>query len=94
MRGVEVDAAKLKRLRERRVLSQREVARLYGLTQATVWRLENGRGEARPATVRKLASLLGVERTVRVALFRTYLVHPDFWCSKSPSSASKDSLAQ
>lgn len=58
---MEVDIAKLKRLRAERVFSQRELARLAGLTQVTVWRLENGFAEARPATIRKLAVALGVE---------------------------------
>ena len=58
---MEVDVAKLKRLREERVFSQRELARLAGLTHQTVWRLENGFSEARPATIRKLAGVLEVE---------------------------------
>lgn len=58
---MEVDVAKLKRLREERVLSQRELARMAGLTHATVWRLENGFEQARPLTIRKLAGVLGVE---------------------------------
>jgi HTH-type transcriptional regulator, competence development regulator len=58
---MEVDVAKLKRLREDRVLSQRELARMSGLTHATVWRLENGHKEARPQTIRKIAEALGVE---------------------------------
>lgn len=58
---MEIDAEKLKRLREERVLSQRELARASVLTQATVWRLENGYREAHPKTIRKLAGVLGVE---------------------------------
>ena len=58
---VEVDVAKLKRLREDRVLSQRELARMAGLTHVTVWRLENGFAEAHAQTIRKLAEVLGVE---------------------------------
>lgn len=58
---MEVDVAKVKRLREERVLSQRELSRMAGLTHATVWRLENGFREARPSTIRKLADVLGVE---------------------------------
>ena len=58
---VRVDTEKLKRLREDRVLSQRELARTAGVTHATVWRLENGFDMARPETVRKLAGVLGVE---------------------------------
>ncbi len=53
--------AKLKRLREEQVLSQRELARMAGLAQGTVWRLENGFKEARPLTIRKIAGALGVE---------------------------------
>ncbi len=52
---------KLKKLREERVLSQRELARMAGLTHTTVWRLENGFREARPSTIRKVAVVLGVE---------------------------------
>ncbi len=58
---VRVDTEKLKRLREDRVLSQRELARTAGVTHATVWRLENGFDMARPESVRKLAGVLGVE---------------------------------
>ena len=43
------------------VLSQRELARMAGLTQMTVWRIENGYRDARPGTTRKLAQVLGVE---------------------------------
>ncbi len=52
---------KLKQVRKERVFSQRELARLAGLTHATVWKLENGPAEAHPRTIRKLAGALGVE---------------------------------
>ncbi len=52
---------KLRSLREDRVLSQRELARMAGLAQGTVWRLENGFPEAHPLTIRKLAAALGIE---------------------------------
>jgi transcriptional regulator with XRE-family HTH domain len=58
---MEVDVTKMKELREEKVLSQRELARMAGLTQMTVWRLENGYRDARPGTIRKLARVLGVE---------------------------------
>ncbi len=58
---MEVDVEKLKRLREERVLSQRELARMAGLTHATVWRLENGFREAHAKTIRQLAEALGVQ---------------------------------
>ena len=51
---------KFKRLREERVLSQRELARMADLTHTTVWRIEHGR-RARPGTIRKVAGVLGVE---------------------------------
>jgi transcriptional regulator with XRE-family HTH domain len=58
---MEVDAAQLKRLREDLVLSQRELARMAGLTHMTVWRLENGFENAHPQTIRMIARVLGVE---------------------------------
>ena len=58
---MEVDGVKLQRLREERVLSQRELARLAGLTHQTVWRYENGWTNAHPRTIRKVAEALGVE---------------------------------
>jgi transcriptional regulator with XRE-family HTH domain len=58
---MEVDVTKMKTLREEKVLSQRELASIAGLTQMTVWRIENGYRDARPGTIRKLAVALGVE---------------------------------
>ena len=58
---MEVDAVNLKRLREERVLSQRELARLAGLSHQTVWRYENGSTNAHPRTIRKIAAVLRVE---------------------------------
>jgi transcriptional regulator with XRE-family HTH domain len=58
---MEVDGMKLKRLREEQVLSQRELARMAGLTHQTVWRFENGSTNAHPQTIRKIAGVLGVE---------------------------------
>ena len=52
---------KLKTLREDLVLSQRELARMSGLAQGTVWRIENGFSEIHPQTIRKLARALAVE---------------------------------
>jgi transcriptional regulator with XRE-family HTH domain len=37
------------------------LARMVGLTHATVWRLENGHKEAHPQTIRKIAGVLEVE---------------------------------
>ena len=60
-RAMQVDPSKLRHLREENVLSQRDLARLAGLTHATVWKLENGPANAHPKTIRKLAQALGVE---------------------------------
>jgi len=48
------------RLRERRALSQRELAALAGLSVTTVNRIENGQQKPMPRTIRKLAAALGV----------------------------------
>jgi transcriptional regulator with XRE-family HTH domain len=58
---MEVDVHKLRALREERVLSQRELARMANLAQGTVWRIGNGFSEDEPQTIRKLAGVLGVE---------------------------------
>ena len=49
------------------MLSQQELATLAGATQATISNLERGERQARPRTVRRLASALAVEpRELRV----------------------------
>jgi len=58
---MEIDVHKLKALREGRVLSQRELARMANLAQGTLWRIERGFSEVHPQTIRKLAGVLGVE---------------------------------
>jgi HTH-type transcriptional regulator, competence development regulator len=58
---MEVNVAKLKELRQRRVLTLRELEEESGISYNTIWRLENGHTEARPSTIRKLAVALGVE---------------------------------
>ncbi len=57
-----VNGAKLRRARERRALSLRELAEEAGVSYVTVWRIEReATGPARPITVRRLAGALGVE---------------------------------
>jgi transcriptional regulator with XRE-family HTH domain len=58
---VEVNVAKLRELRQRRVLTLRELEEVSGVSYNTIWRLENGFTEARPSTIRRLAAALGVE---------------------------------
>ena len=56
---MEVDVEKLKELRINAGLSQRELATRAGLTPGAVWQVEH-RGSGRPATLKKLADVLGV----------------------------------
>ena len=52
---------KLKRLREERVMTLRELGEKAGVSKDTIWRLEHGRSGAYPSTIRKLAQALAVE---------------------------------
>ena len=52
---------KLRELRRLRVLTLRELEEESGVSYNTIWRLENGHREARPSTIRKLATALGVD---------------------------------
>jgi len=63
---VEVNVAKLKEFRHRRVLTLHELEERSGVAYNTIWRLENGRTGAHPRTIRKLAAALGVEPEVLV----------------------------
>ena len=57
-----VDGAELRRLRTARPYSLRELAKLAGVTQDNIWKIESGRTQnPHPSTVRKLANALGVE---------------------------------
>jgi transcriptional regulator with XRE-family HTH domain len=58
---VEVDVAKLRELRRRRVLSMEELAEKANVGRNTIWRLEHGVMGAQPRTIRKLARALGVK---------------------------------
>jgi transcriptional regulator with XRE-family HTH domain len=58
---MEVDMAKLRELRRRRVLTLEELAEKAGVGRNTVWRLEHGIMGAQPRTIRKLAKALDVE---------------------------------
>jgi len=62
--NMEVDATKLRQLREARSLSLRELQQLSGINYNTIWFIEAGRRKnTHPRTVRKLAEALGVEPT-------------------------------
>ena len=66
---MEVDGMRLRELRERRVLSQGQLAERAGVGRNTINRLEGGRlKKARPSTLQKIAGALGVnpEELVRM----------------------------
>ncbi len=50
---------KLQELRVNQGLSQRRLAQLAGISNTSVWKIEQG-GGANPATLKKLADVLGV----------------------------------
>jgi transcriptional regulator with XRE-family HTH domain len=58
---MEVDVARLRELRRRRVLTLEELAEKAGVGRNTIWRLEHGVMGAQPRTIRKLAKALNVD---------------------------------
>ena len=56
-----MDGAKLKKLREDRAFSVRDLAEEAGVSTDTITALEKGRRKAWPRNVRKLSVALGVE---------------------------------
>ena len=57
-----ISGEKLRRVRDERLLSQRELAEKAGLSPTTILKLEDGRVEdPHPRTVRKLAEALEVD---------------------------------
>ncbi len=57
-----IDGEKLRRVRDERLLSQRELAEKAGLSPTTILKLEAGRvTDPHPRTVRKLAQALDAE---------------------------------
>ena len=60
-RFIEVDGAKLRELRRRRMLSLRELGERSGVAFDNINKLENEQRRAQPRTVRKLAEALGAE---------------------------------
>jgi transcriptional regulator with XRE-family HTH domain len=60
-RFIEVDGAKLRGLRRRRMLSLRELEQRSGVAFDNINKLENERRRAQPRTLRKLADALDVE---------------------------------
>jgi transcriptional regulator with XRE-family HTH domain len=56
-----VDGDRLRELRETAMLSQSELAKMAGTTQAAISGFKRGERKAQPRTVRRLAAALGVE---------------------------------
>jgi transcriptional regulator with XRE-family HTH domain len=57
-----ISGDRLRKVRDKRLLSQRELAEKAGLSPTTILKLESGRvDEPHPRTVRKLAVALGVD---------------------------------
>ncbi len=52
---------RLREVRERRFLTQQELADLAGTTKANISRIETGLQRPRPSTLKRLAAALGVE---------------------------------
>ena len=59
-RFIEIDGARLRKLRRERALSQQDVERMSGIAQATLSDLEQGKRGARASTLRRLAEVLEV----------------------------------
>jgi len=60
-RFTEVDRMQLRRLRQEQALSLRDLARRSGVAYDTINRLELGKQDAQPRTIRRLAEALGVQ---------------------------------
>ncbi len=60
-RFVQIDGAKLRELRRRKMLSLRELGERSGVAFDNINKYENERRGAQPRTVRRLAEALGVE---------------------------------
>jgi len=54
---------RLRKTRERRVLTQAELAERSAVLEVTISRIENGHSQPTPKTIRKLAEALGVDAT-------------------------------
>ena len=67
MQAVVYVGDKVKRLRDKRALTQEELAAKAGLTVAALSRIERNNAEPRPTTRRKLAEALGVDPSELIA---------------------------
>ena len=51
---------RIRQARERAVWGQADLARAAGISVAGLWQIEHGQREPRPATIRKIAAVLGI----------------------------------
>jgi transcriptional regulator with XRE-family HTH domain len=56
-----IDGARLRAIRERKLMTQAELAARIGAARTTITRIELGRHAPQVSTVRKLAQALGVD---------------------------------
>lgn len=61
-RGVDISPAAIVAAREARDWNQTDLAKEVGVSQVTISKYESGERRPTPATLRKLAEALGVER--------------------------------
>src|SRR5215211_1636705 len=59
--GVMVKLTRLKDVRQRKALTQQQLAERAGVNRVTIARIEGGKDEPFPTTIRKVADALGVE---------------------------------
>lgn len=52
---------RIRSARERKSWGQAELARAVGIVPNTLWKIEQGKHNPRPATLRKIAEVLSVE---------------------------------
>lgn len=64
---------RLAALRQRRLLSQRELARRAGIAPSSVYSIENGRTVPRVGVMRKIVTALGIENPMEIDEFRGLL---------------------
>ena len=60
-RFIKVDGVRLRQIRQEQALSLRDLSESSGVAHDTINKLETGKREAQPRTIRSLAETLGVE---------------------------------
>ena len=68
---------KIKLLRQQQALSLSDLSKLTGLSRITINRIENGKQQPMPRTVRKLAKALGVQVAELTSSQMSFLTQQD-----------------